>query len=73
MKSHPFDAVSFVAGLVFTLIGLLFLIPNTPDELLDAVLGIKGWFWPLFLLGIGLVVLVPAILTGLRTGNEDDG
>ncbi len=36
MKSHAFDAISFITGLVATAIGLLFLIPQEPVRRLRA-------------------------------------
>lgn len=63
MKQHRFDTLSFVSGLVFTGFGLLFLLPNTIDDLYDAVVGIGSWGWPLILLGIGLAILVPLFVS----------
>ncbi len=62
MKTHRFDAVSFIAGLIFTAVGLLFLIPQTPEQLVDVVLNSGAWFWPILLVVIGLAVIVPALL-----------
>jgi hypothetical protein len=71
MKTHGFDSVSFISGLVITLLGLAFLIPRTPSALIDAVTGLGGWFWPVLLLVIGLAVLVPVFLPK-RTDEPDD-
>ena len=62
MKTHRFDAVSFIAGLIFTGIGLLFLIPETPQQLIDFLVDSGAWFWPLALLVVGLAVIIPALL-----------
>jgi hypothetical protein len=62
MKSHRFDAVSFIAGLIFTALGLLFLIPQTPDQLVDMIMNSGSWFWPILLVAIGLAVIIPALL-----------
>lgn len=59
MKSHKFDTLSFVSGLVFTGFGLLFLIPNNTDDLVDVFVDVGSWAWPLVLLGIGLAIVVP--------------
>lgn len=59
MKTHKFDTISFLSGLVFTAFGLLFLIPNQTDDLIDYVTGLGGWVWPVILLGIGVAILVP--------------
>jgi branched-subunit amino acid permease len=62
MKPHRFDTVSFIAGLLFTALGLLFLIPQTPEQLVDMLLDSGAWFWPVLLVAIGLAVIIPAIL-----------
>ena len=70
MKTHRFDGVSFFSGLVITVIGLLFLLPRAPTGLFAAIRGAGVWFWPLLLLSIGLVVLIPAIV---RQTSDEDG
>ncbi len=62
MKTHRFDAVSFIAGLAFAVLGLVFLVPDTPQELIDALLNSGAWFWPIALLVVGLAVIVPVLL-----------
>jgi len=62
MKSHRFDPVSFISGLFITLLGLAFLIPQTPLDIVDAIAGIGSWFWPALLLVVGIAVLVPVFL-----------
>jgi len=59
MKSHRFDPISFITGLVVTLLGLAFLIPRTPLDIVDAITSFGTWFWPAVLLLIGIAVLVP--------------
>ncbi len=71
MKPHRFDTVSFIAGLVFTALGLLFLIPQTPEQLIDVLLDSGAWFWPILLVVIGLAVIVPALLP--RAEEEPEG
>ena len=61
MKTHKFDGVSFFTGLLITVIGLLYLIPNTPSDIIDAITGLGAWFWPILLLALGVAVLIPAI------------
>lgn len=75
MKRHAFDSISFISGLVATLIGLLFLIPQDPSDLFEAVGNIGGFFWPLLLLGIGVAVLLPLVLGrgDQETGSEETG
>ncbi|MGH8950439.1 MAG: hypothetical protein ACRDX9_03345 [Acidimicrobiia bacterium] len=62
MKPHRFDPISFFSGLVITLLGLAFLIPQTPVDVIDAITSLGGWFWPAVLLIIGVAVLVPVFL-----------
>jgi hypothetical protein len=62
MKTHRFDAISFVSGLIITLLGLAFLIPQTPVDVVDAITNLGSWFWPVILMVIGVAVLVPVFL-----------
>lgn len=62
MKTHDFDAVSFIAGLAFSILGLLFLIPETPEQVLDVLVDSGAWFWPIALLLVGVAVIVPALM-----------
>jgi hypothetical protein len=59
MKPHRFDPISFISGLVITLLGLAFLIPQTPVDVIDAVTSLGSWFWPVVLMVIGIAVLIP--------------
>lgn len=76
MKTHNFDAVSFIAGLAFTIIGLVFLIPQTPQEVIDVLLDSGAWFWPIALLLVGLAVIIPVLVPKkeeepIESGAED--
>jgi len=76
MKTHNFDAVSFIAGLAFTIIGLVFLIPQTPQEVIDVLLDSGAWFWPIALLVVGLAVIIPVLVPKkeeepIESGSED--
>ena len=70
MRSHRFDAISFISGLVVALVGLVFLVPQTPVDLIDAVTSLGAWFWPVLLLGIGVAILVPVFMA--RSREEED-
>lgn len=61
MKTHKFDGVSFVSGIVITAIGLLFLIPSAPTEIFDNLGDIGAWIWPVVFVSIGVAVLIPAL------------
>ncbi len=67
MERHRFDTLSFAFGVIYTLIGVLFLIPTTPFDLVDVVTGSMRWVWPLAILVIGTAILVPL----LRPKDED--
>jgi hypothetical protein len=62
MKRHSFDAISFFTGVVIALIGLIFLIPNTPAEIIDAITDLGSWFWPVVLLVIGGAIVIPVLV-----------
>ncbi len=70
MKTHKFDGVSFVSGIVITAIGLIFLIPSAPTEIFDNLGNIGSWIWPVVFVSIGVAVLVPA-LTRARQEPEE--
>lgn len=68
MKRHKFDPLSFAFGVIYTLIGLLFLIPVTAVDLVPALTMSLRWIWPAAILGIGAAVLIPL----LRRPPTDD-
>lgn len=72
MKTHRFDAVSFVSGLVSTLLGLAFLVSKTPLDIIDVVTGFGAWFWPTVLLVIGIAILVPVFLPKESQGETTE-
>jgi len=61
MERHRFDALSFAFGLIYALIGLIFLIPNTPLGLVDLFTASLRWVWPAAILLIGATILVPLL------------
>lgn len=74
MKSHKFDPLSFIAGLVITAVGLAFLIPAVPSDIFDALDTIGAWFWPAVLIVVGVAILAPLAsrATSNETGAEDE-
>jgi hypothetical protein len=72
MKTHAFDGVSFFSGLVIAAIGLLYLIPNTPSDIIDAMSRLGNWFWPLLLLAGGVAVLVPALMSRKDANDSEN-
>lgn len=59
MERHRFDPLSFAFGLIFALLGLLFLIPNTPFDMVAILADSLRWVWPVVILAIGAAILVP--------------
>lgn len=70
MKRHRFDALSFVSGLLITLLGLAFLLPRTWGDFAHYAGRLSVWFVPVLLLVIGVAVLVPALIP-TRTEKVD--
>ena len=70
MKTHRFDSVSFFSGLVFTALGLLFLLPNDTSQVWSVLGDIGNWFWPAVLLAIGFGILGSVLLPDRTTGDE---
>ncbi len=77
MNTHRFDGVSFFSGLVITLLGLAFLIPNAPSDVFDAIGKLGNWFWPILFLAVGIGILIPVLMPSRKdeTGEleEDAG
>jgi hypothetical protein len=69
MKPHRFDAISFISGVVAVVLGLVFLIPQTPVDLIDAVTSLGAWFWPALLVVVGIAILVPVFAS--RRAEEE--
>jgi len=72
MKTHRFDSVSFIAGLLITMIGLAFLIPADPGDVFEIVGNIGSWFWPIVFIAIGVAVLAPLATRRGDQSSEGD-
>ncbi|HEU4916553.1 MAG TPA: hypothetical protein VFV13_08305 [Acidimicrobiia bacterium] len=72
MKSHEFDAISFISGVVAVALGLAFLIPQTPVDLIEMITSLGAWFWPTLLIVIGIAVLVPVFVTRRSDTETED-
>jgi hypothetical protein len=59
MRTHRFDSLSFLAGLVMTVIGLAFLVFPRFGDLIDAITDAGAWFWPIVFIAIGIAILAP--------------
>lgn len=67
MNRHNPDPVSFVAGLVFVLIGTSYLLTDRLD------LGGAQWLLPFALIGLGVAGLAGSVASALRTRNGASG
>ena len=65
MTRHPLDAVSLVAGLVFTAVATAYLIAAHSSTDIDA-----RWVLPLALIGLGIGGVVGSITTASRQRRE---
>ena len=71
MKTHRFDGISFFSGLVITLLGLVFLIPNAPTDIIDAIGRLGSWFWPILFVAVGIGILIPVLMPSKKDKNEE--
>ncbi len=62
MKTHKFDGVSLISGLIITGIGLIFLISNDPSDIVGTIAKLGNWFWPALFVVIGIAILIPALI-----------
>ncbi|HEX7098216.1 MAG TPA: hypothetical protein VF377_03180 [Acidimicrobiia bacterium] len=74
MERHRFDPLSFAFGLIYAVLGILFLIPFTPGQLVDWVTVSLRWVWPVTILVIGAAILVPLLRprTDGTTATQED-
>lgn len=73
MKTHKFDPLSFVAGLLITVIGLAFLLLPDFNALVDVLSDAGSWFWPVLLIAIGVAVLAPVAVRSTRGESLEEG
>jgi len=71
VKTHRFDGVSFFSGLFITLLGLVFLIPNAPSDIIDAIGGLGSWFWPILFVAVGVGILIPVLMPSKKAKTND--
>ncbi|MGH8875454.1 MAG: hypothetical protein ACRDVM_09425 [Acidimicrobiia bacterium] len=58
---HHFDAISFLFGLGFTLLGGAFLLAESPLRIVPALIGAGRWAWPALLVLLGAALLIPVL------------
>lgn len=63
-RQREFDHRSLIAGLLFTVLGVLFMIDQATDVRIDL-----QWVWPLFLIGLGVAGLAT---TSLKRRRQDE-
>jgi hypothetical protein len=71
MKRHPFDGLSFFAGLVITAIGLAFLLVPDVFDLVGLFTDAGSWFWAAVLIAVGIAIIAPAVAR--RPSSDDEG
>lgn len=72
MKLHKFDSLSFIAGLVISLIGLAFLLLPEVSDIVDVLVGAGSWFWPVVLIAAGIAVLAPMASRSTATDESEE-
>lgn len=72
MKTHKFDPVSFLAGLVIAAIGMTFLLLPEIGNIIDFFTDAGAWFWPIVLLAIGFAILLPVLTRPGARPNGDE-
>jgi hypothetical protein len=65
MQRHDLDAVSLVSGVVFTLVGVAFLIGRVDAARID-----PSWFWPIAAILAGLVLVVRLLRAQASSGSR---
>lgn len=67
MKRHSLNPLSLVFGLLFTGLGLVFLVSDANLTDLSA-----RWFWPLPAIALGLVIAATALTRELSDSGPDE-
>lgn len=69
MKTHRFDSISFLAGLLMTLIGLVFLLFPRFGDVIDVITDAGSWFWPAVFIAVGIAILAPMAMGRREPGD----
>lgn len=67
MRRHPFDAASFVLGLVVAGAAVVYLVAEVTDRPVDG-----SWVLPVALIGLGLAAVVAGISRAVRREPDVD-
>ena len=70
MYKHRFDPISFVFGLGFVALALLFTLPADPWDIYFGGVLPLGWVWPLVIIGAGAALLAPIVRPGREPAVE---
>lgn len=71
MYKHRFDPISFVFGLGFVALALLFTLPADPWDIYFGGVTL-GWVWPLVIIGAGVALLAPMVRQATGPVPETD-
>lgn len=71
MYKHRFDPISFVFGLAFIALALMFTLPTDPWDLLFGGINL-GWLWPLVIIAAGAALLAPVMRNDQETPDDAD-
>ena len=72
MYKHRFDPISFVFGLGFVALALLFTLPADPWDIYFGGVLPLGWVWPLVIIGAGAALLAPIVRPSRQEVAETD-
>jgi hypothetical protein len=70
MERHRFDSVSFVFGLIFLGLALVFGLPETPWDFFSS--GVLGLVVPAIVIAVGLALLAPSFRREQPVGHPGE-
>jgi hypothetical protein len=73
MNQHRFDWLSLIAGLVFVVVGLAFLIPARGEDLARTLVQVVGWGGPVLVVAAGLALILPSLRRRTQPEAEPPG
>ena len=73
MKHHQLDWLSLIAGLVFVVVGLAFLIPARGEDLARTLVDLVGWGGPVLVVAAGLALILPSLRRQAQPEPEPPG
>lgn len=70
MKQHRFDPLSYSFGLVYLLLGVLFLLPADLNAIDDVFRAVGPWLLPVVVFSIAAAVIGPVLYKSLSSAEE---